>query len=214
MCLWTCSWHFLPAHFHVVASWYFWKIETHISTFEHFCKILEYEFWRSYSYFSETCLVPFPRCNHVGFLIWHGREMFRSFEYCQVCFAKHPYANRALLQTRPDSLGTVVCKICRSEPICTPILQLTRHGQLLYPPPPFIIRSWACRVNNPRTLRKTFRKIMRQPQSCRNVHTMERQERRTRVDEMWEVTNICSAHNIGNTQKSNPICRQQDMVYI
>ena len=54
----------------------------------------------------------------------------------------------------------------------------------IYPPPPFIIRSWACRVNNPRTLRKTFRKIMRQPQSCRNVHTMERQERRTRVDEM------------------------------
>jgi len=49
LCLWTCSWHFLSTHFHVLPSWCLWEIVIHISLFELFHKILDYEFLRYYS---------------------------------------------------------------------------------------------------------------------------------------------------------------------
>jgi len=99
-CLWTCSWHFLSAHFHVLPSWCLWEIVINISLFEFSHKNLDYQFLRYYSVCytvgASHVLYPSFLLSFMGF--WgHAVEKYYYSSNYHVSFAKHPYENRTLL---------------------------------------------------------------------------------------------------------------------
>lgn len=112
LCFWTCSWHFLSAHFHVFPRWCRWQIEINISLFELFHKILDYEFLRYYS----MCYTV--RVSHVlyssfllSFMIFfsvvtRSRNVTNHRKFSGF-FCKTSLRKQDSFATRPEKLGSV-----------------------------------------------------------------------------------------------------------